>query len=89
MTSRITYHPRPDDSETKEAKIKFWKNKLSWKLPVTLRYAATFGGVFGMISLFRKRKIGRFVGHIAFWTPLFGFGLCIPEFYELYLAKRQ
>mmetsp|Transcript_50027 Transcript_50027/g.57587 ORF Transcript_50027/g.57587 Transcript_50027/m.57587 type:complete len:90 (+) Transcript_50027:30-299(+) len=88
MSGKLEYRLRPDDSESKEAKIKFWENRLHWKLPITMRYAFTFGITFGLVSIFRKRKIQRFLGHVAFWTPTFGLGLCYHEFYELFKAKQ-
>lgn len=84
----IKYRAKPDEDESREAKIQFWKNKLGWKMPVTLRYGVTFGATFGAISLFRKRRIERFLGHVAFWTPAIGLGLCYYEFYQLLLAYQ-
>jgi hypothetical protein len=70
--------PLPPEGQYEE-RVKYYLNKLHYKLPVTFRYGVVFAACSGLVSVIRKRSGKRFFGHLLIVTPLCGFGLCYNE----------
>jgi hypothetical protein len=89
-TPRQVIAPLPAEDQY-EARINHYYRKMTYKWPVTMRFAIVFSFTSGCVSYARKRNIWRLPFHLIFVTPLIGTAMCYQEVYGIglnyYLLK--
>lgn len=73
--------PPEDDYQ---GRFDYWKRKLDYKMPVTLRYGATFGFASGFLTGLYKKSVIVMPKHTIIGTVVGGLGLCYDEFTQLW-----
>jgi len=72
------HKPKTDDYK---ANVEYYRIKLSYKLPVTLRYGTLFGLIVGTVLGLKRRSFRPLASHTLFWGSTIGFGLSYEELY--------
>ncbi len=74
--------PLPEEGQYEE-RVKYYMNKLRYKMPVTFRYGLVFAFCSGIIGVGRHRSPWRLPAHLMITTPIFGIGLCYQELFAI------
>jgi hypothetical protein len=72
--------PLPDEPDW-QGRYEYFRRKLGFKAPVTLRYALLISFPVGLYSLVKKRSFWRLPLHLTVTTNIIGWALCYDELY--------
>lgn len=89
-TPRQVISPLPPEGEY-QGRIDYYYRKMTYKWPVTMRFAAVATFCSGAISFARKKSFIRMPLHMIVGTPILGTAMCFQEVYGIgtnyYLLK--
>ena len=70
--------PIPPEGQHEE-RIAFYRRKLSYKMPVTLRYGVAIGLASGLVATTYRKSLRPLWRHTVVATAVIGLGLCYQE----------
>ena len=74
--------PLPPEDDY-QGRLDHWKRKLGYKMPITLRYGATFGFASGFLVGLYKKSVVVMAKHTLIGTVVGGIGLCYNELSQI------